>query len=94
MKANLIGIVLVGAALTCAGPLWGQNSNNAVEVALLRWYPANLVTQFATCGGTNGYGLTFDGSHMWVACSGQNQLQEFDSSDGTLLRTVAAVTTP
>ncbi len=93
-RALSVLIAVLTGIVQIASPLWAQNASNAVEVALLRWYPANLVAQFTTCGGTNGYGLAFDGEHMWVACSGLNEFQEFESSDNMLIRTVTGVTSP
>src|SRR5580700_5902178 len=44
--------------------------NNPLQVALLRWYPANLTTSFSV--GSNPSGVAFDGASIWVT----NQLSQ------------------
>lgn len=63
-------------------------SSNPLQVALLRWYPANQSgVQFAVPGGYP-IGIAFDGANMWVvSASGANDLSEVRASDGTVLAT-------
>lgn len=78
-----------------------QNANNPKQVALQRWYQMNTVAQLSPCTGSYPYWvagrLAFDGAHMWVPCFYDNygnpdvqaaEIQEFNTSDGTLLRTI------
>jgi hypothetical protein len=39
--------------------------NNLLQVAILRWYPANLTTTFGVGSGPTG--VAFDGANIWVA---------------------------
>jgi hypothetical protein len=79
-------------ALLSTIQLRAQNGNNPIQDALLRWYPANQVTQFSTCDTPEG--LAFDGAHMWVACSGSLELLEFNTSDGSVVQTVPVANAP
>jgi len=59
---------------------------NPLQVALLRWYPANLSgLQFAV--GTNPGGIVFDGANIWVAIAATNTVSELHASDGAMLGT-------
>jgi hypothetical protein len=84
---------VIATILVLALHAWAQNPANPIQVALLRWYPANLVTQFNPCGKPQG--LAFDGSHIWVGCGGSgtnaNTLVEYNASDGALVQTVSNV---
>jgi hypothetical protein len=92
MIRKLVGAV---AFLVLAGiQLLAQNGNNPIQVALLRWYHVNTVTQFPGDGGcTSPSGPVFDGAHIWVACSGINQIEELNASDGKWLKTITPVFT-
>src|SRR6267378_949190 len=84
MKRIVIGLVILVALLSANLILGhgqerrsvpGQPSSptvippsNPLQVALLKWYPANLVTAFRV--GAAPEGLTFDGSSIWVANAG------------------------
>jgi DNA-binding beta-propeller fold protein YncE len=92
MKLASVRVATVAAVSVCTSHLWGQSANNPIQVALLRWYQANIVTQFSTCTGVNG--LAFDGDHVWVACAVDNELEEFNAGDGALVRTVTGVSNP
>src|SRR5271169_5068878 len=59
---------------------------NPLQVALLYWYPANLTTTFPL--GSNPYGATFDGSHMWISNRGNGTVTEIQASTGDVLRTI------
>jgi|ERR1700691_4181778 len=85
-------VAMVAAVFLFALQLSAQNPNNPIQIALLRWYPANTVAQLSPC--TEPEGMAFDGSHIWVACSGANELQEFNASDGALVRTVTGLDGP
>jgi hypothetical protein len=50
---------IVWAATTTIPP------NNPLQVAILRWYPANLTTSFGV--GSNPNAVAFDGANVWVA---------------------------
>ena len=67
--------------------LFAQNPNNPVQLALLRWYQVNTVAQFSTYAQPRG--MAFDGSHVWVACQGANEVEEFNAADGALVATVS-----
>src|SRR5213082_2157619 len=56
---------------------------NANQLALLRWYGANVVTRIRTGGAPNG--ITFDGSNLWVVGAPANQVTKIRSSDGLIL---------
>jgi hypothetical protein len=65
----------------------GPSSPNPLQVALLRWYPANLTTQFTMTAPP--YGITFDGSNIWVSI-GDGTLTKVRASDGTILGNFSA----
>ena len=48
--------------------VWGQNAGNPIQLALLRWYSANVVTQFSPC--SEPQGLFLMATRMWVGCGG------------------------
>lgn len=76
-------------------PLLAQNPNNPIQDALLRWYPANLVTLIPmknTCIGPQN--LAFDGAHMWVACNGSGDIEEYNTSDGSWVQSVGVGSSP
>jgi len=76
----------VAIALLFTLQLAAQNASNPIEIALLCWYQANTAAQLATCAGPGG--IAFDGSHIWVGCGTANEVQEFNASDGALVRTI------
>ena len=58
---------------------------NVNQLALLRWYGANVVTTFATGGRPNG--IAFDGENMWVVGGPVNSVSKIRANDGALLGT-------
>src|ERR1700751_3132137 len=56
---------------------------NANQLALLRWYGANVTANFATGGGPNG--IAFDGSRIWVVNGPGNHVTKLRASDGAVL---------
>ena len=55
----------VATATKAAGPSGVVSSPlNPLQVAMMRWYGANLTTQFTA--GTNPFGVAFDGANIWV----------------------------
>ena len=92
--ARLMGFLLLAIALD--SPVSGQQASvrtnsgvcstalpNVNQLALLRWYGANMVTHFPTGGAPNG--ITFDGSNLWVVGAPANQVTKIRSSDGLTL---------
>jgi YVTN family beta-propeller protein len=92
MKLTSVRIALIAVVSLFTFQLLAQNASNPIQVALLRWYPANMAAQLSTCSIPNG--LAFDGSHIWVACESADEIEEFNSSDGALVRIVTGVTSP
>lgn len=96
MRFAFLRPAFVAAVALLSAQARAQNANNPIQLALLRWYQANTVTQFSTCGLPQG--LAFDGAHIWVACgngfSNGNTLEEYNASDGKLLQTVSPVGNP
>jgi len=87
-------IAAAAAALLFTLQLSAQTAPNPMQVALKRWYQANLAAQvLTTCGGF-AYSLAFDGAHMWMACFSDNEILELNASDGALVRTVTGLTGP
>src|SRR5690348_12842305 len=91
---QLIGFVLF--AICLASPMVGQQTGtstnagvcstalpNVNQLALLRWYSADVVTRFATGGAPNG--ITFDGSNLWVVGAPANQVTKIRATDGLIL---------
>jgi hypothetical protein len=91
----IVGILLLASYASA------QNASNPKQVALQRWYPMNSVAQISPCTGSYPYWVAanpvFDGAHMWVPCLYDNygdpdvqaaEIQEFNASDGALLRTI------
>ncbi len=88
MKLRIARIAAAVAALLFTIQLSAQNPANPIQVALKRWYPANVYAAISlTCSGIGG--MAFDGAHMWVSCQNSYNIQEFNSSDGALVRTVS-----
>ncbi len=88
-------------AVFSAPHVCAQNPNNPRQVALQRWYLQNTVATVSRCTGSYPYWINgrmaFDGAHVWVPCFYDNygqpdiqaaEIQEFNASDGTLVRTV------
>src|ERR1700680_3924501 len=66
--------------------------NNPLQVAILRWYGANLTTQLPV--GTTPWGVAFDGANVWVVNNGSNTVSELRASDGSTLGTFPVGTSP
>jgi streptogramin lyase len=92
MKMFSTRVALLAVAFLLSLQLAAQNAANPIQLALLRWYQANTAAQISTCSTPNG--MAFDGSHIWVACAGANEIQEFNASDAALVRTVTGVLSP
>ena len=75
-----------GTAATAIPP------SNPLQVALLKWYPANRTTTFP--GMSIPEGLAFDGASMWVANAGNNTLTKLRVSDGAILGTFSLPGSP
>ena len=68
-----------------AGPT-GPPSPNPLQVALLRWYPANQATTFAL--GTNDpFALAFDGANLWITNNHDNTVSKVRANDGGVIAT-------
>src|SRR5678815_2049405 len=65
---------------------------NFLQVAILRWYHANLTAGFAV--GPFPFGLAFDGAHIWVANNSGNSVSRLRACDGASLGTFAVGTFP
>ena len=52
----------------------------------LHLFSKNKGTTFKTCESPRG--VASDGAHIWVACRYANSIQEFNATDGRLLRTI------
>jgi len=64
----------------------GSSGPNAARLAILRWYPANLVgTSYPV--GSLPVGIAFDGTNLWVANEGADTVTKLRSSDGSLVGT-------
>jgi len=62
-----------------------ENGANPNQIALLRWYPANRVTSFAT--GDAPAGLAFDGDSLWIADAYSNTITQLRASNGSVIGT-------
>jgi len=71
--------ILLALVVLCAMG-WLQISSR------LHFFSNNRGTSFETC--QNPRGIASDGAHVWVACRHANSVQEFNASDGRLLRTI------
>jgi hypothetical protein len=58
---------------------------NVLQVAILRWYHANLTASFAV--GPFPFGLAFDGATIWVANNTGNNVSRLRACDGANLGT-------
>jgi outer membrane protein assembly factor BamB len=75
-----------------AGPQ-GPSSPNPLQVAILRWYPANLTTQFFPVG-NHPFAVAFDGANIWVTGGDDNTVIKLRASDGTNLGAFGVGTVP
>ena len=69
-----------------------SSQQNPLQIATLHWYNANLTTQFTL--GTAPYGIAFDGTNLWVANDGSNNVMKVRTNDGAIIGTFAVGTTP
>ncbi len=82
-----------GNTLTIASAAPASVAANPLQVALLKWYPANL-TGLTFVAGTNPAGMAFDGSNVWVTNSGGNNVTKLRASDGLNLGTFPVGSSP
>src|ERR1700730_1293680 len=69
-----------------------KSALNPEQVALLRWYPANVTT---TLSGLNSpVGVVFDGESIWVVNQLGNSVTKLRASDGTSLGTFSVGSEP
>jgi hypothetical protein len=87
-KISFSDVAIAAGLLALGALLWAQNSKNPIEVALLRWYPANATAGFSACGGNSLGNLAFDGRHLWATCIGTGSVEEYNASDGAKVATV------
>ena len=66
LLASLALAWLCGSALAQGGVT--DSTKNPAQIAILRWYPANLTTSFPV--GRSASGVTFDGANLWVTNGG------------------------
>jgi len=96
MKMNLVPrsyllatILLVAMTLFPSGAFAAAPADtpNPLQVAILRWYPANTAgLQFAV--GPSPIGVAFDGANIWVTSQATSgTVTELRASDGTNLGT-------
>jgi hypothetical protein len=71
----------------------GPPSPNPLQVAILRWYPANQSGHVFAVGSAP-IGVAFDGANIWVANGHSDTVTELRASDGATLGTFAAGTSP
>jgi hypothetical protein len=65
----------------------GSSSPNTLQVAIKRWYDANLATQFST--GNYPTDMACDGANIWVVNRGDDTVTKFRANDWTVLGTFA-----
>jgi len=58
---------------------------NLLQLAILRWYEANLCTSFPA--GPFPFGMAFDGANVWVANNQGNTVTKLQACDGAQLGT-------
>jgi len=68
-------------------PLAGvvTSTQNAQQIAILHWYPANQTAAFTV--GATPEGVAFDGANMWVANFGSSTVTKIRASDGFIVGT-------
>jgi len=95
MKVLVVRIGTITAILLFSGSSVGQNANNPIQIALQRWYQMNTATLVQTqssCVAPEG--MVFDGTHVWVACSGSSELEEYNAADTAFIRKVSLTNSP
>jgi hypothetical protein len=65
---------------------------NPNQLALLRWYDANISAKF-DLGGTP-LGMAFDGSNLWVVNTATSSVSKMRTSDGAVLGTFSVGNIP
>src|SRR6266566_6445486 len=70
-----------------ASPLLGVtgSAQNPLQIALLHWYNANLITTFKVGGFPSG--AAFDGANIWVANYGDGTVTKLRGNNGAVLGT-------
>ena len=83
-----------GEETTQQAPLTGvtTSTQNPLQIALLRWYDANLTTHFRV--GREPFGVAFAGTTIWVTNKADNTVMELQANDGGLLGTFGVGTGP
>ena len=77
------------------GSTWGPvGVYNPLQVALLKWYPANRTGLNVTVG-TQPSGVAFDGTHIWVSNQGGGSVSEIgDTAGASVINTVTVGGSP
>ena len=73
---------LQGQATSVSGVTSSSHGFNPLQIALLHWYDANLVTEITLAA--SPFGMAFDGSDMWIA-GGNGGVFKVRVSDGAIL---------
>lgn len=76
----------------CAAASVVSSTLNPLQLALLRWYNANLTTKFPA--GSAPFGIAFDGFSMWVSDNATNTVTRLRASDGLKLGSFSVGTNP
>src|SRR5664280_1893628 len=78
----LVAVTMFPSGAIAASP----ETPNPLQVAILRWYPANTAgLQFAV--GTSPIGVAFDGANIWVANSGSSTVTKLQANTGAVVGT-------
>jgi len=76
VAAGIMSVAFVSSA-------WAQNYN---QIAILKWYRANLTTTYQLDGPTDNLNnIVFDGSSIWVYGTGKQYLIKVDALTGEIL---------
>ena len=78
-----------GTTQTTAGNPAGVVGVNPLQVALLKWYPANQAPNATFGVGEGPTGVAFDGANIWVSNNGDSSVTVMQASNGQITETLA-----
>jgi YVTN family beta-propeller protein len=78
-----------GTTQTTAGNPAGVVGVNPLQVALLKWYPANQAPNATFGVGIAPTGVAFDGANIWVSNQGDGSVTVLQASNGQITETLA-----
>jgi len=87
-KFSFSDVAIAAAVLALGAALGLWIFTKPVKVEPPKGQPSKAIATYSACSGGNPGSLAFDGRHIWVTCNGTNEIQEFNTSDGSRIASV------